>query len=442
MFCELHTRSAFSFLSSGSQPQRLAERAAELGMKSAALIDRDTVAGAVRFHFEAREQGIKPIVGSEITMDNGSLLPLVPMNLAGYQNLSRLITTIKLRNKKGEHFATRKDIEQHSSGLMCFTGGADGFLHNSIKNHNGIADLAWLNYVFPGRLYVELQRHHLRHQEAVNQTLLGYAHKLRLPYFASNGTYFADQHDRELFDVFTCIKNHTTIYDAGKLLSENSERYLKNELQMQQLFADYPEAIATTTEIADRVDFSMDELSYRFPDYNVPPGETVNSVLRAKAIERSHERYRDKPWPLRAQVIPRLEKEFRIIEMKKLAGYFLLVSDISDFCKSEKILSQGRGSAANSVVCYALGITAVDPIQHKLLFERFLSEKYEQYPDIDIDLPSGDDREAVIQHVYQTWGRRGAGMTANVISYRGRSAFARSVRHSDLARTCLRGCQR
>ncbi len=421
-FYELHTRSAFRFLSSGSQPESLVKRAADLGLDGAALIDRDTVSGAVKFHFEAREKGIKPIIGSEITMDDGSLLPLVPMNLSGYQNLSKLITTIKLRNKKGEHFATRKDIEDHSAGLLCFTGGADAFMHKSIKNGRGQIDLAWLNYVFEKRLYVELQRHHLRSEEAINQSLLGLAHKLRIPYFASNGAYYADPHDRQLFDVFTCIKNHCTIYDAGKLLSENGERYLKTKKQMLDLFADHPEAVGITAEIASRVNFSMDELSYNFPDYPVPPGETAGSLLRAKAIERSVERYRDKPWPLRAQVIPRLEKEFRIIEMKKLAGYFLLVSDISDFCKTEGILSQGRGSAANSVVCYALGITAVDPIQHKLLFERFLSEKYEQYPDIDIDLPSGDDRESVIQHVYQKYGRRGAGMTANVISYRGKSS--------------------
>ncbi|MGB2914829.1 MAG: error-prone DNA polymerase [Pyrinomonadaceae bacterium] len=422
MFYELHTRSAFSFLSSGSQPQRLAERAAELGMPGAALLDRDTVAGAVRFHFEARKHGIKPIIGAEITMDDGSLLPLVPMTLKGYQNLSRLITTVKLRHKKGEHFATRKDIEDHSDGLLCFTGGADGFIHNSIKNGRGQIDLAWLNYVFEKRLYVELQRHHLRHEEAINQSLLGLAHKLRLPYFATNGAYFADQHDRELFDVFTCIKNHTTIYDAGRLLSENSERYLKSQKQMLDLFADLPEAVERTAEIAARVDFSMDELSYNFPDYPVRAGETVNSVLRAKAIERSHERYRHENWALRTQVLSRLEKEFRVIEMKKLAGYFLTVADISDFCKNNNILSQGRGSAANSVVCYTLGITAVEPIKNKLLFERFLSESYEQYPDIDIDLPSGDDRESVIQHVYNKYGRRSSGMTANVISYRGKSA--------------------
>jgi len=422
-FCELHMRSAFSFLSSGSEPQRLAARAAELGVKNVALLDKDTLAGVVRFHFEAKEQGVRPIIGAEVTLDDGTLLPLVALDLKGYQNLSRLITTSKLRNKKNEHFATRREIEYHSAGLLCFTGGPDGIIHNSIKRGDGQLDLAWLKYVFEDRLYVELQRHHLRHEEAVNQALLGLAHKLRIDYFASNGVYYADEDDRELFDVFTCIKNHTTIYEAGKLLSENSERYIKDHRQMLRLFSDLPEAVEITEEIAARIDFSMEELAYTFPDYPVAAGETMNSVLRQKAIERSQERYRGKPWPLRSQVLPRLEKEFRIIEMKRLAGYFLVVNDISDFCKANKILSQGRGSAANSVVCYTLGITAVDPIEHNLLFERFLSEKYEQYPDIDIDLPSGDDRESVIQHVYEKYGRRSSGMTANVICYRGRSAI-------------------
>ncbi|HYJ89996.1 MAG TPA: error-prone DNA polymerase [Pyrinomonadaceae bacterium] len=422
MFYELHTRSAFSFLSSGSIPEKLAGCAADLGISGLGLLDRDTVSGAVRFHFKAKELGIKPIIGSEITMEDKSLLPLVPMNLKGYQNLSKLITTIKLRNKKGEHFATQKDIEDYSEGLLCFTGGADGFTHSSIKNGRGLEDLAWLNYVFEKRLYVEMQRHHLRNEEYINQALLGYAHKLRIPYFASNGAYYAEQEDRELFDVFTCIKNHCTIYEAGNLLSENSEHYLKSKTEMLKLFEDYPEAVEVTREIASRVDFSLEELSYNFPDYPVPSSETADSVLRAKTIERSVERYRDKPWPLRAQVLSRLEKEFRVIEMKGLAGYFLTVADVTDFCHQQKILSQGRGSAANSVVCYALGITAVEPIAHKLLFERFLSEKYEQYPDIDIDLPSGDDRELVIQHVYKKYGRRSSGMTANVISYRGKSA--------------------
>ncbi|CAN5307849.1 error-prone DNA polymerase [soil metagenome] len=419
MFCELHIRSAFSFLSSGSIPEALVRRAAAMNMPAVALLDRDTVSGAVRFHFEAKEAGIKPIVGAEITMDDGSLLPLVPLDHAGYQNLTKLITTIKLRNKKGEHFATRENIEEHSAGLLCFTGGADGFMHKSIRDRRGQADLAWLNYVFERRLYVELQRHHLRSEEAINQSLLGLAHKLRIPYFASNGAYYADSLDRELFDVFTCIKNHCTIYEAGKLLSENSERYLKPEATMLRLFEDLTEAVEITGEIASLVNFSLDELRYNFPDYPVPAGETMDSFLKTQAEKGALYKYGS----LTTQVREKLDKELALIRKLKLAGYFLVVWDIAEYCQAQHILAQGRGSAANSVVCYALGITAVDPIKANLLFERFLSEQRDEYPDIDIDLPSGDDREEVIQHVYQKYGERGAGMTANVISYRGKSAI-------------------
>ncbi len=422
MFYELHTRSAFSFLSSGSLPEDIAVLAGELDMPAIGMMDRDTVSGAVRFHLEAKEQGVRAMIGSEITMDDGTLLPLMPIDLRGYQNMSRLITTVKLRHKKGEHFATRKDIEEHAAGLLCFTGGADGFIHRSIKNRRGQEDLAWLKYVFGDRLYVELQRHHLPHEEDINQSLLGLAHKFRIPYFASNGPYYAHKRDRELFDVFTCIKNHCTIENAGRLISENSERYLKPAAQMLYQFDDYQQAVATTAEIASRVKFSMDELGYTFPDYPVPPGETMDSFLRKQAEKGAVWRY----WSLTPKVRQKLDYELNMIAKLKLAGYFLLVWDISQFCRANNILSQGRGSAANSVVCYALGITAVDPIEADLLFERFLSEERTEYPDIDIDLPSGDDRDKVIQHVYQKYGERGAGMTANVISYRGRSA-AREV---------------
>jgi len=422
VFVELHTRSAFSFLSSGSLPEEYAAGAAEFGMPAIALLDRDTVSGVVRFHYAAKDFGVKAIVGAEITMDDGTLLPLVPLNLNGYQNLCRLITTIKLRAKKGEHKATRQDIEEHSQDLLCFSGGADGFLHKQIKEHRGQEALAWLNYVFDRRLYIELQRHHLSYEEDINQRLLGLAYKFRIPYFGSNGAYYALERDRELFDVFTCIKNHCTIDKAGKLVAENSERYLKTKEMMLDLFEDYPNAIHRTREIADRINFSMDEIGYTFPDFPVPAGETMDSYLRKHAEKGAIWRYGS----ITPKVREKLERELNLIEKLELAGYFLLVWEISEFCRENNILSQGRGSAANSVVCYALGITAVDPIAADLLFERFLSDERTEYPDIDIDLPSGDDRESVIQHVYKKYGERGAGMTANVISYRGRSA-AREV---------------
>jgi error-prone DNA polymerase len=422
VFYELHNRSAFSFLSSGSLPEDIVTRAAELDMPAVGIMDRDTVSGAVRFHLEAKELGLRAMVGVEITLEDGSLLPLMPLNLKGYQNLSRLITTVKLRHKKGEHFATRSDIEEHSGDLLCFTGGTDGFIHRSIKERRGQENLAWLKYVFEGRLYVELQRHHMPHEEDINQSLLGLVHKFRLPFFASNGPYYAAKRDRELLDVFTCIKNHCTIENAGRLISENSERYLKSSAQMLFQFDDYPEAVGRTEEIAARIEFSMDELGYSFPDYPVPAGETMDSFLRKQVEKGALWRY----LALSPHIQQKLDHELNLIAKLKLAGYFLLVWDISEFCRSQNILSQGRGSAANSVVCYALGITAVDPIKADLLFERFLSEERTEYPDIDIDLPSGDDREKVIQHVYKKYGARGAGMTANVITYRGRSA-AREV---------------
>ncbi len=418
-FYELHIRSAFSFLSSGSLPEEFAERAAELGIKGLALLDRDTISGAVRFHFAARKAGIKPIVGAEITLENTSVLPLIPVSLKGYQNLCKLITTIKLRAKKGEHFATRNDIENFSQDLICLTGGPDGFVQQSIRNGRGQESMAWLNYVFDKRLYVELQRHYLQSEEFLNQQLLGLAHKLKLPYFASNGAYYAGEAERELFDVFTCIKNKCTLEEAGFLLSENDERYLKSKAQMASLFKDHPEAVEVTNDIAARIDFSMDEVGYTFPAYPVPLGETMDSYLRRLSESGAIERY----GRINDDVRKTLDKELTLIEKKKLAGYFLNVWYISDFCKKTNILSQGRGSAANSIVCYSLGITAVDPIKANLLFERFLSERSNEYPDIDIDLPSGDDREKIIQHVYEKFGERGAGMTANVISYRGRSAM-------------------
>src|SRR3982751_4540659 len=328
MFFELHTRSAFSFLSSGSLPEEYIAYAAELEIPGIGLMDRDTVSGAVRFHKEAKDQGIKSMIGAEITMEDGTLLPLMPMDLNGYQNLCRLITDVKLRVKKGEHSATRKDIEEHSAGLLCFTGGSDGFLHHSIKNGNGQRDLAWLNYVFEKRLYVELERHHLPYEEDVNQSLLGLAHKFRIPFFASNGAYYAREYDRELYDVFTCIKNHCTIEESGKLISENSERYLKSPAQMFYQFEDYPAAVARTLEIASRINFSMDELGYTFPDYPLPPNESMDSFLRKRTEEGAVKRYGS----LTPKVKEKLDKELKLIEKLQLAGYFLVVWDITRFC--------------------------------------------------------------------------------------------------------------
>ena len=270
----------------------------------------------------------------------------------------------------------------------------------------------------PGNVYAELQRHYQRDEEARNQAVMDLAASLKLPLLATNATCHATPEERELFDALTAVRHKTTVMGAGKLLARNAERYLKTPSAMLALFSDFPQAIAETAELSRRLDFTLADLGYEFPRYPVGPGETMNSFLRQRTDEGARRRYR--PYHDRAR--NQIERELALIEKLNLAGYFLIVWDIVEFCRKNGILAQGRGSAANSAVCYSLGITAVDPVAMDLLFERFLSEERGEWPDIDLDLPSGDQRERVIQYVYQRYGERGAAMTANVITYRGRSA--------------------
>ena len=271
-------------------------------------------------------------------------------------------------------------------------------------------------------VYVELQRHFHRDEEAGNQAAIEMARRLRLPLLATNGVCYASPERRQVLDVFTCIRNHRRLENAGRLLARNSERYVKSAEEMTRLFADLPEALAHTVELSSRLEFTLNDLGYEFPRYPTPDGETENQFLRRRTEEGMIWRYGTQNERARRQI----ERELALIEKLGLAGYFLIVWDIVQFCRRQNILAQGRGSAANSAVCYSLGITAVDPVGMDLLFERFLSEERGEWPDIDIDLPSGDQRERVIQYVYQRYGERGAAMTANVITYRGRSA-AREV---------------
>ena len=276
-------------------------------------------------------------------------------------------------------------------------------------------------------VYAELQRHFDREEEARNHLVIELARRNRLPLLATNGVCHAIPARREVSDVFTCIRNHVRLETAGRLLAQNSEAYLKSGATMQKLFADLPEAIANTSELSSRLKFTLEDLGYEFPKYPVPAGETMTSFLRKRTEEGARWRYTGSNGaPTYERARPQIERELKLIEKLKLEGYFLIVWDIVQFCRKEGILVQGRGSAANSAVCYSLGITAVDPIGMELLFERFLSEERGEWPDIDLDLPSGDKREKAIQYVYTRYGKLGAAMTANVITYRGRSA-AREV---------------
>jgi error-prone DNA polymerase len=449
-YIELHAASAFSFLAGASQPDALIERAAELRMPAIALADRNGVYGAARFHTMATKSGVKAHIGAEIAVSSfGNMLtppnwlphqcPAEPSRIlllcasqTGYQNLCQLITRFKMREAtKAEGAATLDDLEEFSDGLICLTGGEEGPLAAMLarEGHSEACKLANRLTSVYGRanLYIELQRHHQRDEECRNQSLLSLASSLNLPVIATNGVRYAAENDREILDVLTAIRHHTSLDRAGRLLSRNNARELRCAQHMSALFADIPEAVANTRIVSDRLEFTLDNLGYEFPHYPVPAGETMDSFLAQRVEEGVRKRYGS---PAKSSLLTKaraqVQHELKLIAKLGFAGYFLIVWDLVRYCQQHGILVQGRGSAANSAVCYALEITAVDPIGMELLFERFLSENRGEWPDIDIDLPSGDHREQVIQHVYERYGQLGAAMTANVISYRGRSA-AREV---------------
>ncbi len=447
---ELHASSAFSFLEGASRPEDLVSRAKEAEMPAIALVDRDGVYGSPRFHMAAKSVGIRAHVGAEISVEGfgnrAGLPPWMPnshcsrpVRLAllvesrtGYQNLCRLMTRYKLREKeKGTGTATVEEIAEHAEGLVCLTGGEEGVLAASLSNSGydeARKNIEKLTALFGKRnVYVEVQRHCDPIEERRNQAAVRLSETLGLPLLATNGVRYARPAERELLDIFTCIRNHTKLETAGRLLERNDERHLRSAQEISQLFSDLPQAIHNTGELSARLKYTLAELGYEFPRYPVPEGETMDSFLRKRTEEGFQNRYaakRDDALFERAK--RQVERELALIEKLHLAGYFLIVWDIIRFCREQKILVQGRGSAANSAVCYSLGITAVDPVGMELLFERFLSEERGEWPDIDLDLPSGEQREKAIQYVYQRYGQLGAAMTANVITYRDRSA-AREV---------------
>ncbi|HSL53645.1 MAG TPA: error-prone DNA polymerase [Pyrinomonadaceae bacterium] len=442
-YVELHSRSAFSFLEGASVPEELIAAGLAMEMPAMALLDRDGVYGAPRFHLCGKKNGIKAHIGAEISVrkpNNQGLcsVPVLVRNRTGYQNLCRLISLMKLRvpkhAKPGECVATADELAAHAKGLICLTGSFDGPIATALNpgdpDNTAKAQIAteWLIDLFGKKnVYAELQRHLDREEEARNHLVIELARRNRLPLLATNGVSHATPKQREVADVFTCIRNHVRLETAGRLLAQNSERYLKSPAVMEKLFADLPEAVANTSELSSRLEFTLEDLGYEFPKYPVPHGETMTSFLRKRTEEGARLRYTGTHgMPTYERARTQLERELALIEKLKLEGYFLIVWDIVKFCNKQGILVQGRGSAANSAVCYSLGITAVDPVGMDLLFERFLSEERGEWPDIDLDLPSGEQREKAIQYVYERYGKLGAAMTANVITYRGRSA-AREV---------------
>jgi error-prone DNA polymerase len=422
-YVELHARSAFSFLRGSSSPEHLAFTAADQHLPALALCDRDGVFGAPRFYAAARACGIRPIVGSELTLEDGSVLPVLVQSRNGYQNLCRLLSRARLRSPKNESSIGWSELSEFKEGLICLTGDEEGPLHQAIRAGDfSRADqcLASLKKIFGvNHLFVEIQRHALRSEQWLNQRFCQLAERHCLKLLVTNGVLYGTPDRRTALDVFTCARNHTHVDAAGRLLQPNTERHLKPALSISALFPDLPQAVANTVAVSNEIEFTLENLGYQFPKFPVPPDETMDTFLAKVVWEGARQRY-DK---ISARVRSQIEHELALIRKLEFSGYFLIVWDLVRYCQESDIMVQGRGSAANSAVCYSLGITAVDPVGGNLLFERFLSEGRKGWPDIDLDLPSGDRREQVIQEVYRRYGRLGAAMTANVITFRGRSAM-------------------
>ena len=415
MYAPLFCKSSFSFLEGASQPEELIEAAAALGLASIALTDRDGVYGIVEAHVAAKEAGVKPIVGSEISIDDGSTVVLLATNRAGYANLCQLITLGRRRSEKGSSSVGWREVYEHAPELVALWGGERSLL---TKEPDPFFIGHGLKEAFGDRLYAMVARHRRTEEPRQEARLRQRAAKLAIPIVAAHEVLYHQKARRPLQDVFTALRYKVKLSEAGRLLKPNDEHALKPAIAFKRLFEDDVAAIARTEDVAARCTFSLDHLRYRYPAEKLPDGTTSSEWLRTLAFRGAHLRYPD---GVPQAVTEQVNKELALIEDLDYCGYFLTMWEIVRFCRETGILCQGRGSAANSAVCYVLGITAVAPVAMGLLFERFLSKERAEPPDIDLDIEH-DRREEVIQHVYAKYGRTHAAMVANVIRYRVRSA--------------------
>jgi error-prone DNA polymerase len=465
-YVPLWCKSNFSFLEGASHPDELVEEAHRLGLPAIALTDRDSVYGVVRAHVRARELGIKVIIGAQVTVDGGSTIVLLAQDRAGYANLCRLLTKGRLRSEKGESAVTWDEICAHAPGLIALWGGEvgaatpanagvqagpggsrtmnlDSRLHGNDGKESGDGSarcemdvdqvVGNLRDTFADRLYGLIARHR-REEEIVEEARLRErAARFGVPLVAANEILYHAPARRRLQDVLTAIRHGIPVASCGQKLKPNAEYGLKPPYAFAKLFGDDPASVARTLEIAARCNFSLNEIRYRYPSEELPNGMTSAQWLRQQTLEGARRRYES---GIPDEIVAQIEKELEIIGALDYPGYFLTMWEIVEYCRSHNILCQGRGSAANSVVCYCLGITAVDPKLIGSLFERFISKERAEPPDIDLDIEH-DRREEVIQHVYRKYGRDRAALVANVVRYRSRSALRDVGKALGLSETAL-----
>jgi error-prone DNA polymerase len=414
-YIPLWCKSNFSFLEGASHPEELVEACHQYGIGALALTDRDGVSGVVRAHVRAKELGIALILGAEVTLDDGSAIVLLAENREGYAHLCRLLTAGRLRSPKGESRVGWREVAAAAGGLIALWGGARSLLAGEAEP-DPVARL--LHETFGDRLYAMVVRH--REAEEVEQEtrVRRRAERHGIPLVAAVEILYHTPSRQRLQDVLTCVRHGVTLATAGRRIRPNAEHDLKSPAAFSALFADDPAAIERTREVAARCIFRLDQIVYRYPSERLPEGKTTAEWLTELTFAGARERYGG---VVPDDVAAQLEKELRLIEELDYCGYFLTMWEIVRFCREREILCQGRGSAANSTVCYCLGITAIDPVRMGLLFERFLSRERAEPPDIDLDIMH-ERREEVIRHVYEKYGRDRAAMVANVIRYRARLA--------------------
>jgi len=412
MYCELHVKTNFSFLQGASHPDELVRQAAELGLAGIAITDKASVAGVVRAHVTAKELGVKLIIGAEIVPKDSLPVVLWATDRASYGRLCRLITKGRCRSEKGEYLLTFDDIAEHSQGLLA------GVIPRVRDGQTILHHLQQYRGVFGQRAYLLGEILLGPNDRRQLEWLQHLSHRSRLPLVAAGNVFYHHPSRAALCDILTAIRLGTTVDALGEHRFANAQRYLKSFEEINALWYRCPEAVARTREIADLCRFSLDDLRYEYPQELSPPGETPFGYLQRLVWEGAKKRY---PKGIPEKVSRLLEHELKLIHELSYEPYFLTVWDLVRFARSRGILCQGRGSAANSAVCYCLGITAVDPERMDLLFERFVSRERNEAPDIDVDFEH-QRREEIIQYIYQKYGRERAGMTAEVITYRPRSA--------------------
>ncbi|WP_321473390.1 PHP domain-containing protein [uncultured Paludibaculum sp.] len=412
-YAELQTSSSFSFLRGASYPQELVKTANEYRHHAIALTDRNTLSGIVLAHStlkKAKELHTRFIVGCRLDLTNGESLLCYPTNRKAYGKLTQLLTLGRRRAAKGECLLDLTDVMDHAEG-QHFILPFPRAMTESVTTHIGRCA-----GMFRGNIHLALTHSCRGDDTQWIHAVAAFARSTSIPIVATNDVLYHQPGRKMLQDVVTCIREKCTLAQAGFRLEANAERHLKPPEVMAQLFAEWPEALAATIEIADRCRFSLDELRYEYPEEIITPGMSAFDDLKARALAGALIRY---PKGVPQAVFKQIDHELKLIAEREYAPYFLTVHEIVKFAKSRKILCQGRGSAANSLICYCLGITEADPVECGLLFERFISAARNEPPDIDVDFEH-ERREEVIQHIYEKYGRDRAGLTATVVHYRKR----------------------